>query len=92
MAFGKDFGGMAQGDDKTGQKGTNSVFIMTHKEINVAMKVGHKWTYARIIDDYRPQKADPNWICITVGRNLITYRGDTYTCTADPTMSKLLLH
>ena len=24
-AFGKDFGGMAQGDDKTGQKGTNSV-------------------------------------------------------------------
>ena len=30
-AFGKDFGGMAQGDDKTGQKGTNSVFVMTHK-------------------------------------------------------------
>ncbi len=24
-AFGKDFGGMAQGDDKTGQKGMNSI-------------------------------------------------------------------
>ena len=31
-AFGKDFGGMAQEDDKTGQKGTNSVFVMTHKK------------------------------------------------------------
>jgi hypothetical protein len=30
-AFVKDFGGMAQGDNKTGQKGTNSVFVMTHK-------------------------------------------------------------
>ena len=42
MAFGKDFGGMAQGDNKTGQKGTNSVFVMTHTEIDVTMKAGHK--------------------------------------------------
>jgi hypothetical protein len=27
-AFGKDFGSMAQGDNKTGQKGTNSIFVM----------------------------------------------------------------
>jgi hypothetical protein len=32
-AFGKDFGGMAQGEKKTGQKGTNSIFVMTHTEI-----------------------------------------------------------
>ncbi len=32
-AFGKDFGGMAQGDKKTGQKGTNAIFVMTHAEI-----------------------------------------------------------
>jgi hypothetical protein len=37
MAFGKDFDGMAKGEDKTGQKGTNSVFVMTHKEIDVVM-------------------------------------------------------
>jgi hypothetical protein len=43
-AFGKDFGGMAQGDCKTGQKGTNSVFVMTHKDINIAKAAGHKWT------------------------------------------------
>jgi hypothetical protein len=35
-AFGKDFGKMAQGDNKTGQKGTNSVFVMTHEEIGIA--------------------------------------------------------
>jgi hypothetical protein len=33
MAFRKDFGGMAQGDLKTGQKGTNSIFVMTHDKI-----------------------------------------------------------
>ena len=32
-AFGKDFRGMAQGDNKTGQKGTNAIFVMTHAEI-----------------------------------------------------------
>ncbi len=59
-SFGKDFGGMAQGDNKTGQKGTNSVFVMTHNEIDIAKAAGHKWTYARIVVDYCPQKEDPN--------------------------------
>ena len=89
-AFGKDFCGMAQGDDKTGQKGTNSVFVMTHKEIDVAMKAGHKWTYACIIVNYKPQKANPNLIHIAVSRNLVTYSGNTYMRTADLTTSKLL--
>ncbi len=86
-AFGKDFGGMAQGDDKTGQKGTNSVFIMTHKEINIAKKAGHKWTYAQIVVDFRPQKEDPNQIRIAVGGNLITFKGNTSTRTANLTTS-----
>jgi hypothetical protein len=51
-AFGKDFGRMAQGGDKTGQKGTNSVFVMTHNKIAIAKAAGHKWTYARIAVDY----------------------------------------
>ncbi len=33
MVFGKDFGGMAQGNNKTGQKDTTSIFVMTHDEI-----------------------------------------------------------
>jgi hypothetical protein len=89
-AFGKDFGGMAQGDDKTGQKGMNSVFVMTHEEIEIAKAAGHKWTYARVVVDYRPQKEDPNRIRIAVRGNLITYRGNTSTRIADLTTSKLL--
>jgi hypothetical protein len=50
-AFGNDFDGMAQGDDKTGQKGTNSV-IMTHNEIDIVKAAAHKWTCTRIVADY----------------------------------------
>jgi hypothetical protein len=35
--FGNDFGGMAQGDHKTSQKGTNAMFVMTHNEIKYVL-------------------------------------------------------
>jgi hypothetical protein len=31
-AFGKNFGGMVQGCNKTGQKGTNAMFVMMHDQ------------------------------------------------------------
>jgi hypothetical protein len=74
---------MPQGDNKTGQTGTNSVFVMTHSEIDIAIKAGHNLTYGRVVVDYPPQKEDPNRIQIAVGGNLITYKGDTFTRTAD---------
>jgi hypothetical protein len=45
MAFGKDFGGMAQGDLKMGQKGTNALFVMTHDKIRHVLRQGEKITY-----------------------------------------------
>jgi hypothetical protein len=36
-AFGKDFGRMAKGCNKTGQKGTNAMVVMTHDEIRHAL-------------------------------------------------------
>ena len=36
--FGKEFGGMAEGDNKTGQKGTNSIFVMNHIEIALILQ------------------------------------------------------
>jgi len=51
---------------------------------------GHKWTYVQIVVEYQPQKEDPNWIRIAVGGNLITYKGNTSTQTANLTTSKLL--
>ena len=89
-AFGKDFGGMAQGGNSPGQKETNSVFVMTHKEIDIARAAGHKLTYARIVVDYRPQKEEPKRIRIAVDGNLFTYEGNTSTQTADLTTPKLL--
>jgi hypothetical protein len=35
-AFGKDFGGIAQGCNKTGQKGMNTMFVMAHDNIRHA--------------------------------------------------------
>ena len=69
-AFGKEFGNLAQGDDKTGEKGTNSIFVMSHEDI-ANIPRGRTVTYGRIVIDYRPQKADPNRVRITAGGNLI---------------------
>ena len=41
-AFGKEFGGMAQGDNKTGQKGKNAMFAMNHDNIKKILATGKK--------------------------------------------------
>ncbi len=87
-AFGKDFGGMAQGDLKTGQHGTNSIFVMTHAEI-LLIPADCTIMYARVVVNFCPQKLDPHQIWITAGGNLINYPGELTTKTADLTTSKL---
>jgi hypothetical protein len=81
--FGKDFGGMVQGNDKTGQKGTNSIFVMTRAKIEKAYAQKQMFTYAKIVVDFRPQKEDLHCIRITAGGNLIKYKGDVSIKTAD---------
>ena len=87
--FGKEFGNLAQGDERTGEKGTNSIFVLTHEEIKNIPK-DRTVTYGRIVVDYRPQKEDPNRVRITAGGNLIKYPGELTTRTADLTTSKIL--
>jgi hypothetical protein len=41
-AFGKDFGGMAQGDNKMGQKDTYAMFVMIHEKIQEVLPAGKK--------------------------------------------------
>ncbi len=87
--FGKDFGGMVQGDNKTGQTGTKSIFVITHNKVKCIPK--HQTvTYACIIVNFHSQKADPNCIRITAGGNLINYPGKLSTRIADLTTSKLM--
>ena len=88
-AFGKEWGSLAQGDNKTGAIGTNSLFVMTHDEIKQIPK-DRTITYGRIVVDYRSQKADPNRVRITAGGNLIDYPGELTTRSADLTTSKIL--
>ncbi len=89
MAFGKDFGGMAQGDNITGQKGTNAMFVMTHDKIKQAVVAGKFFTYMTPVVDYRPQKEDPYRIRFMTGGNLINYESNASVRTADLDTTKL---
>ena len=85
-AFGKDFGGMCQGDNKMGTVGTDATFVMTPQDV-ANMPADRLATYANIIVDFRPQKEDPYRIRICVGGNLINHPGELMTRTADITTS-----
>ncbi len=58
-AFGKEFGGVAQGCNKTGQKETNVMSIMMHDKIRHALTTKKFFTYANPVVNYCPQKDDP---------------------------------
>ena len=87
--FGKDFGSLAQGDNKTGSEDKNSLFVMDPSKVKNTPK-DRTVTYGRIVVNYRSQKADPNQVHITAGRNIITYPGNITTRTADLTKSKIM--
>ena len=89
IGWGKEWENLAQGDEKTNTAGTDSLFVMTHKDIRNIPKYGTV-TYAQMVVNYRPQKPDPNRIRITAGGNLIKYHGELTTRTADLTTSKIM--
>jgi hypothetical protein len=88
MAFGKDFGSMCQGDNKTKAKGTNTMFVMKPEEVNHTPAAKFAM-YANIVVDYWPLKDDPYQISITAGGNLINYPGELMTRKADTMTSTL---
>ena len=57
--FGRDFGGLAQGDSKTGEKGSTEIFVMICDEIK-NIPADTKITYGRLVVNSRDQKPDPN--------------------------------
>jgi hypothetical protein len=61
IAFGKDFGGMSQGDNKTGQKGMNTMFVMLPLDIPNIFK-DRVIAYIMVVFNHLPQKEDPNRI------------------------------
>ena len=87
--FGKEWGGLAQGDKRMGTKGTNTLIILQPNQVHMTPN-GQVLIYANIVVDCRPQKEDPNRVRITAGGNLIVYPGELTTRTADITTSKVL--
>ena len=87
--LGKEFGNMAQGDNRTNTKGMDAIFVLTHDQIKAIPK--HKTiTYARLVVDFCPQKDDPNRVRMTAGGNLIQYAGELTTRTSDLSTAKNL--
>ena len=82
-----ELGRLTQGYKDT--KGTNTMRFLALNEIP-GIPRDRVVTYARIVVDYRPQKADPNRVRITVGGNLIEYPYELTTRTADLTTSKVM--
>ena len=80
---------MTQGDNLTKTPGTNTLFVLDHEQIK-NIPSDRTITYARIVVNFWPQKADPNRVRITAGGNLITYPFELTTRTADLTTSKIL--
>ena len=87
--FGKEFGSLAQGENRTGAKGKNSLLVLTHQDIR-EIPTDQVVTYGRLVVDYHPQKEEQIRVRLTAGENLITYPGDVTTCTADLTTTKIL--
>jgi hypothetical protein len=88
-AFGKKIRGMAHSDNKTGQKGTNAMFVMTHDKIAHAYCKKKFFTFANPVVNYRPKTNDPNCIQITAMGNFITYDRELSIHTADINTVKL---
>ncbi len=87
--FGNDFGWMAQGDKKTGQKGTNAMFVMNHDDLAHVLWAGKKITFTNPVVNHQLQKEDPNRIGITAMENLVSYEGELVVCTADINTEKI---
>ena len=81
---------MAQGDNKTGQKGEKCIFVMNHDKIAHMREKRKKPTYARVTVYFRTPKEDPNQVMITAGGNTIMYAGELTTRTTDLTTDKML--
>ena len=70
-------------------KGTNTIFYLSHTDI-CKIPQDRTVTYAHIVIDHRPQKEDPNRVCITVGGNLNDYPFKLTMHTANMVSSKIL--
>ena len=90
LAMCKELGRLAQGY-RQHTEGTDTLTFMSISDIQ-DIPSDRIVTYARIVVDFRPQKADPYRVRVTVGGNLLNVPGDLSTRTAEMTTSKLMFN
>ena len=73
---------MAQGDKLKNIPVADSLFVLDYEQIK-NIPSDQTVTYARTVVDFRPQKADQNWVRITARDHLVAYPGELMTQTAD---------
>jgi len=84
--FGRLFNGIGKNADGTQQfVGTNTCVWIDKSQVPKNKKV----TYARIVVDVRPEKAEPNRTRITAGGDKLDYYGDVSTETASLETAKI---
>jgi hypothetical protein len=88
MSKAKELHCIAQGKESV-KVGTNTIFYLTHDEIRHIPKK-FTVTYARTVIQHRPQKDNPNQVCITVHSNIIDYLYKLITCTAGIVSAKTM--
>jgi hypothetical protein len=49
-------------------------------------------TYDKLVCDYKPNRAETEWVRLTVGGDRLDYSGDAVTSTADITTFKILIN
>jgi hypothetical protein len=61
--------------------GTNTIVFIQRGDVLIDQR--KDVMYGRVCINYRPEKANPNCTCLTIGSNCITYPGDCGTPTVD---------
>ena len=82
-----ELGRLANGVGTRMKTGTETIKFIKKSQVPQGKTV----TYARIVAELRPQKAEPERVRITVGGNLIDYPGDKSTPTTEITTIKMHL-
>jgi hypothetical protein len=84
-----EFGWLAEGVGNC-IKGTNTIKFIHKREVPKSRL--NNVTYGQFVCTERPEKAEPNWTCFTVGRDQINYPGEVATPTANLLAPKILFN
>jgi hypothetical protein len=85
-SFGNELGRLCRGIIDI--QGTNTCFFVELSNIPKDRRI----TYGKLVCDHKPNKAEKEWVRLTVGGNMLDYTGEVASSTADITTFKILIN